>query len=278
MPKKLSLSFVVKTFVCGVAFILAALYFSSLCAEIAGDYSVLFTDGVFIILLKLAVAALIFLLMMSVVAALVRPIWIAMIVFVVAAFMYPLSVGFYGVTFIAALIELILTILYLLFASYQFKNQIKFSTHPLFGKKLLMSTLLAVLVAVSVVVGYDADSATKDYVIPPVAKTFYIEQMTTIFKNVIESQKGTDEQKGAALNEAVKGVSDAYDNAENELKSGKYYVGILLGILAFVVMQTAFILVAVLALLIVPPFFWILGIIRFTHVVTEKVEVSRVTL
>lgn len=276
--KKFDLGFIVKVVVCGVAFVSAMAYFSSLCAGVVSDYSVLFGGAIVMFLVKLAIAAVIFLLMTSVVAALLRPTWVAMIVYAVGAFMYPVLVGFERVTLISAAVALVLLILYLLFAVHQFDNQIKFSTHPLLGKKLLMGSLLAALVAVSVGLGYNVDSAAKNYVLPPFVKGFYVDQMTSIVKGTINAQKATDKQKEAALGEATKSFNEIFDKAEKELKPSQGYIGILFGVVAFIALQIVFILVSIVALILVPLLFWILEITHFTHLVTEKVEAKRLTL
>lgn len=279
---QLTPNYIVKTSVCGVAFVAVMVYFSSLCASLVDNYFVIFNDAVFPIIGELLISVVLFLLVVGVIAALVRPVWLAIIVYAVGAFMYPLIVGFGPVTAASASIVFILLLAYLLFEARQFGNQIKFSTYPLGGKKMLLGSLLAALVAVAVGVGYNVDSAAENYIVPPVLKTLITEQTSSMAKVTVDKQvEGQDvsaQQKGIMIQEIQKKFNDIINDIEMNLGSDKTNIGVFLGVLVFASLQIIFIVVSLLSMLLIPLLFWILKITGFTKTTTGKVEVTRITL
>lgn len=279
--KKVDSGYVIRTAVCVLAFLATAVYFFHLCSGVADNYLLFtaFTKKTAITwFVNFAVSAALFIIMLGVTAALVRPTWIAMAAYAVAAGLYIFFVGSGIVTWVAAGVSVAVLVSYLIAEVHLFSNQIKVSTHPLGEKKMLICTLLAALISVSVAVGYMNDSVKRNYVLPPEAKTVYSQYMMKLAEGTIDAQKPTARQKETALKEAEKKVNDLVVKTEDTIKPVQKYIPVILGFFAFCVFQMVLIFVGIFAMLFVPLLFWILKITHFTHIITEKCEVTRLTL
>lgn len=279
--KKVDFGYVIRTTVCAAAFILAAAYFSSSCAGLAGNYLMLinFKSQVAISwLIHFLLSATLFIVMLGVTAALIRPMWIAMVTYLFSAVLYIRFLGFSPATLITATVFVVILVLYLLSAAYLFGNQIKPSTHPLVEKKILVCSLLAALIAVSVGMGVGNDMTKRGSVIPPELKSYYSQFMMDVMKGQVDAQKATEKQKQVVLEEAKKNVNDTIVKMENDLKPFQLHISIFFGVLAFFAFQIVLFFVGILSMLLVPLLFWILKITHFTHTVNEKCDVTRLTL
>jgi formate/nitrite transporter FocA (FNT family) len=201
-----------------------------------------------------------------------------MIGYAVGAALYPLIVGSSVITWVTALVFAGALILYLIATSRLFANQIEVSTHPLGEKKMMISLLLAILVSVSVAVGYISDSTARSYVIPPEGKTAISKYMVNTVQSLIDGQKATAKQKEDAIKEAQKAADDTVNKIEEQLKPAQKYVPVMLGAIVFSLAQIVLIFVVIIAALLVPLLFLILKAARFIHTVTEKCQVVRWTL
>lgn len=279
--KKVDLGYVIRTAVCVLAFLASAMYFFHVCGGVADNYLMFagFTARTAILwFVNFAASAALFVIMIGVTAALIRPTWIAMATYAVAAGLYIFFVGSSVVTWVAAGVSVAILVLYLVAEVHLFGNQIKASTHPLGEKKMLICTLLAVLISVSIAVGYMTDSVKRSYVLPPEAKTVYSQYMMKMAEGQLDAQKAIARQKETALKTVEKNINDLVTKAEEAIKPVQKYIPVILGFFAFFLFQMVLIFVGIIAMLFVPLLFWILKITHFTHVVTEKCEVTRLTL
>jgi len=279
--KKVDLGYVIRTAVCVLAFLAAAAYFFYVCKGVADNY-LLFTSftvhAAILWFVNFAVSAALFIVMLGVTAALVRPKWVAMIVYAVSAVLYVFFVGSSLAVWITAAVSAALLVSYFLAVVHLLGNQIKVSAHPLGEKKMLVCMLLAALISVAIAVGYANDSVRRNYVLPPEAKTAYSQYMMKLAKTQVDAQKATARQKETALKTAEKNISDLANKAEETIKPVQKYVPVILGFFAFFLFQMVFIFIGIIAMPFVPLLFWILKITHFTHIVTEKCEVTRLTL
>lgn len=279
--KKVDLGYVIRTTVCALAFLASAVYFSYVCGGVADNYLLFasFTAHTAILwFVNFAVSAALFIIMLGVTAALVRPTWVAMVTYAVAAGLYIFFVGSGVVALVAAGVSVAILVSYLIAEVHLFGNQIKASTHPLGEKKMLICTLLAALISVSIAVGYMNDSVKRNYVLPPEAKTAYSQYMMKLATAQVDEQKATAKQKETALKAAEKNINDLAVKTEESIKPVQKYIPVILGFFAFFLFQMVLIFVGIFAMLFVPLLFWILKITHFTHIVTEKCEVTRLTL
>jgi hypothetical protein len=277
-----SLGYVIRTSACLLVFLAVSAYLAHVCSVVADNYLLLAavsgSKALISWSINLGIAVVLFVLAVGVVAALVRPMWVAMIGYAVGAALYPLIVGSSVITWVTALVFAGALILYLIATSRLFANQIEVSTHPLGEKKMMISLLLAILVSVSVAVGYISDSTARSYVIPPEGKTAISKYMVNTVQSLIDGQKATAKQKEDAIKEAQKAADDTVNKIEEQLKPAQKYVPVMLGAIVFSLAQIVLIFVVIIAALLVPLLFLILKAARFIHTVTEKCQVVRWTL
>jgi len=277
-----SLGYVIRISACLLAFFAASAYVAHACSVVADNYLLLAAipaSGALISwAINLGISIVLFVFAVGLVAALVRPMWVAMIGYVVGAVLFPLIVGSSIITWVVALIFAGVLILYLVSIVRLFANQIEVSTHPLGEKKMLISLLISILISVSVAIGYINDSTARNYVIPPEGETAYSQYMMKMAESLVDQQNGTAKQKEAALKEAGKKVDETFDKVEQSLKPVQKHIPILIGVVVFSLVQMVLIFVVMLVAVLIPLLFLILKAARFIHVVTEKREVSRWTL
>lgn len=273
--------YIIRTASCVITFLIAAAYFSYTCSTVVNNYGLLFqpTSAAAISwFINFAISAALFIIMLGVTVALIRPIWIAMVTYAISAIMYVIFIGPNIATWITAGILFAILLVYSLAEVKLFKNQIKASTHPLGEKKALICTLLAVLLSVAVAVGYDKDATKRNFIIPPETETAFSQYLVNSAKTQIDAQKGTDQEKKAALEKATTDVKSLIEKQKEALKPAKTYIPYMLGISVFLIFQMILIFVGILSMIFVPLLFWILNITHFTHTITEQCEVSRLTL
>lgn len=277
-----SAGYVMRTLACLLVFLAASVYLAHVCSVVADNYLLLAavsgSKALISWAINLGIAVVVFVLAVGVVAALVRPMWVAMIGYAVGAILYPLIVGSSFATWITALVFAVFLILYLIATARLFGNQIEVSTHPLGEKKMMVSLLIAILLSVSVAVGYISDSTARSYVIPPEGRTAISKYMVNTMQSMIDTQKATAKQKENALKEAQKSADDTINKIEEQLKPMQKYVPVMFGAIVFSLAQIVLIFVVMIAALLVPLLFLILKATHFIHTVTEKCEVVRWTL
>jgi len=273
--KKIDIGYIIRISSCILAFLGTVIYFSYSCKIIVNNYLTIATVSW---LINCAVASVLFMIMLSVTAVLLRPFWIAIITYGAGAILFALMVGSAAAMWIAAGIFLIVLVLYLFFEIGQLKNQIKFSTHPLGDKKILICSLLAMMISVALGVGYLNDSTKRNYIIPPEAKTYLQQTMMNGAKTALNSQKGTEKQKQAALKQTEEKIKTMINDQENSLKPNQKYIPLTLGVFAFFFFQMALFLISLISAIFIPLVFWILKISHFTHTSVENCETQHLTL
>jgi len=282
MTKKTTdVGFYARLIACTLAFLAAIFYLAHSCAALANNLPMLITPSMEATVpwaIHMAVSALAMIVMTGVATALLRPVWIGILTFAVGACLFPLVVGSGIGTWISAAVLFFILLSNLLFVNRQMKNQIKFSSHPTGEKKMIMASLLAALLCVSLGIGYLRDSAKRNYVFPPEATTFFSQMMMKTVQAQIDAQKPPEEQRQVALKEAETKVQKMVTDAEAKIKPNQKYIPIGLGAFAFFFLPIVFIFLSILSAPLIPLVFWILKVARFTHAETDKVEVSRLTL
>lgn len=265
----------VKLIACIAAFIAAMTFFSIMCARLVNNYFI--TVDWFV---NFGISALLIFIMLGVTAVLVRPFWLALATYFSGAVIYAVFTGMGIVSWIAAAVCFALLFFYLLFESGQLKNQIKFSTHPLGDKNMLLCSLFAALVAVSLSFGYSADSLKRAYIFPPQIKSAVMDQATAQFKSAIEKQspKASEKQKQSALKTSLENVRKMMDDVEKNAQPYKNYISIFIGLFAFIIFQIVLFLIAFVAQILLKFVFWLFNVTHYTNSIVEKIEVKRLTL
>ncbi|MBI4994689.1 hypothetical protein HZC21_03530 [Candidatus Peregrinibacteria bacterium] len=265
--KGIDVGYIIRVFACILAFIATIIYFSYSCRILVNNYLTIITVPW---LINFAVASILFIIILSVTVVLLRPFWIAISVYGLGAILYAFIVGFSIAAWIAAAVFLVSLILYLFFEIGQLNNQIKFSTHPLGDKKILICSLLAMMISVALGIGYYQDSIKRNYVVPPETKTFILQQ---VMKGV-EKQK----QKQAAVKQIEEKLKTMINDAEKSLKPYQKYIPIALGILSFLLFQIVLFFISFISAIFIPLVFWLLKVTHFAHTAVEKRKTQHLTL
>lgn len=280
--KKLDAVVVAKTACCVIFFIVCVGFFAKVSAALSNDYFLLImpTAGKTIPwLIRLAISSLLFAVSAGVVAVIVRPIWIAVLTYLVGAFLYVLIAGSSSATWIVAAIIFVCMSLYALYISKQLRNQVNFSLHPLSDMKVLLFSLLAALISVSFALGYSTDSARHGgYILPPEIKTLGVNYLYDQQKPLIDAQPGTKAQKEKALKAAHDKMQSTVDDMEKGLKPIQVGIPFMLGVSLFFIIQLIFILLSFVAMASLSLLFFILKVTHFTHLANEMREVTYITL
>lgn len=273
--KEVDVGYFIRISACILAFLAAIIYFSYLCKALVNNY---FLVAAAPWLIKFAVASILFMVVLSVTVVLIRPFWIAIITYGLGAVLYAFMVGFSMAVLIAAAVFLAALILYLFFEISQLNNQIKFSTHPLGDKKILICSLLAVMVSVAFGIGYAQDSIKRNYVVPPETKTFLLKQMTNVAEKALSGQKIAEKQKQIAVKQTEEKLQAMMNDAEKTLKPIQKYIPIVLGVLSFLCFQMVLFFISFISAIFIPLVFWFLKISHFAHTAVEKCEAQHLTL
>jgi hypothetical protein len=281
VPQKLDAGYAIKTGACILFFLCAMGYFSSVCAEVSNNYLfILFPSAAVTVpwLVRLGVSALLLVLMAGVVAVLVRPFWLAAIAYFLAAIIYVMSIGSGIATLIVAGIFFLFMLAFQRFVSKQLKNQINFTPHPLTDMNMLLLLIMSVMVSAAFGIGYVTDAAKRSYLLPPEAKPLISNMMMGQAKSSIDAQKGTPEQKKAALESATKQVGGTVDGIEKSLLPLKPAIPYLLGIILFSALVSIFSILGFVPILLGKILFRLFRMTRFTNDTVETLEVRHITL
>lgn len=273
--KRRDVGYIIRVCACVLVFLIAVIYFSYSCKTLANNY---FLVAAAPWLIKFAVASILFMVVLAVTVVLLRPFWIAIITYGLGAVLYAFMVGFSMAVLIAAAVFWVALILYLFFEIGQLNNQIKFSTHPLGDKKILICSLLAVMVSVAFGVGYSQDSIKRNYVVPPETKAFVMKQAADVADKMLSEQKITAQQKQIAVKQTEEKLQAMMSDTEKNLKPAQKYIPIVLGVAAFLCFQMVLFLISFISAIFIPLAFWLLKISRFAHTAVEKCETQHLTL
>ncbi|MFA6918266.1 MAG: hypothetical protein WC285_05590 [Candidatus Gracilibacteria bacterium] len=279
--KKTDWGYVIRTAFCVLALLATITYFIHECSVVANNYSMLVrptsapTISWFI---NFMASAVLFMMALGITVALVRPVWITIIAYAISALLYVFFIGSNFATWITAGVFLAILVLYLFAEVHLFQNQIKASTHPLGEKKMLVCSLLAILLSVAIGVGYAKDATQRNFVIPPEAETALSQYLTNMAKTQLEAQKLPEKQMQEALKKAEESTKTMVEKQKETMQPTKQYIPVLIGFLVFFISQIILIFAGIISMFLVPLLFWILSITHFTHTVTEKCEVTHLTV
>ncbi|MBI5152153.1 hypothetical protein HZA39_01345 [Candidatus Peregrinibacteria bacterium] len=281
---KPNIGYIIKTAACIAVFFASMAFFSLMCKALVDNYIFLIAPTMKITvpwLIKLGISVLLILITLGIVAVLVRPVWLAIATLAAGSILYPLIAGGGYITWILAAVSCAsLSGGYLYFVVKQMRNQVNFSTHPLGEKKLLVCSLLALLIAVSLGLGYAEDSARRNYIIVPEIKTLAQDYVVyqAIQIAVKQYPKITAKQKEAAAESVKKNMKKTFDDVEKNMEKYKSTLPVIFGAIAFMIFQMVLIFIAMIASIFSTFIFSLLRITHFTRITTETCEVKHLTL
>ncbi|MEY4723194.1 MAG: hypothetical protein RLZZ324_707 [Candidatus Parcubacteria bacterium] len=268
---------IAKTAACVLFFLAAATFFAGACAELAANYGMILVPTAAILpwLIRILVSAFLTMLGFGVVAAMVRPLWVAMLVMAAAGALFALLLGGGVVAWAGAAAGAALLCGLLLGIAKGLENQIHFSVRPVSDKELKLSSILAVLVAVAVGMGYAADAGRGQYVIPPRIMVAIAAQLNGSIASLAQTQMVPAALRGA-VQEAAKGqVAAMIAGFETMARPFAAYAPYVLGLVAYFTAQLAFYLPGLLASLLIGPVLWLLKMTGFVRESSGMEMVSR---
>lgn len=271
----------IKVGICVLALFLCMAFFAYVCREVVNDYLMVLIPNAKTILwlIRLCVATLLLSTAIGIVAVLVRPVWIAMIAYVVAAIIYALITdGGSVTTLIVALVFSIFSLTYLRFVFRQLENQVNFSTHPLSDMKFLLFSLLALLVTVTFGLGYSVDAARRSYVIPPEIRAPTLDFVMSQAKTTVDKQKISAAQKKEALASTRNKIESTLNDLEKQAQPTKKWIPIIIDVTLFFIVQIVFILLGFISLVVLQLVFFLLKLTHFAHLNVEKREIKHLTI
>lgn len=270
----------VKTATCVTLFVASMTFFADACADLMMNYSLLFApsvDATVPWVVQIGISAFAVMLTFGLVATLVRPIALGAATMFAGAVVYALILGGGLAAWCAAAAGALMLIALLMNVTKQMENQIKFTLHPVSDKEFLLSSILAVLVATSVGLGYVEDAARGGYVVPPRLTGAFESQMSASVGAFMQTELVPAALRGAAQEAAKEQVAVMARGFERLAEPFAAYVPYVLGALAYFTAQIAFFIPGFVASLVIAPLVYFLKLIRFVHVSKESRIVTRLT-
>ncbi|HSD12554.1 MAG TPA: hypothetical protein VLC10_03270 [Patescibacteria group bacterium] len=276
-----NVGFVVKTLLCILAFAAAAAVFAYACAELMVDYSLVFTPSKELTLpwlIRMGAGSFAFLLTFGVIAVLVRPLWLAAMTLAGGMVVYAFVLGGGLVAWCGAAVGAAMLLGLLYSVAKQIENQIDFTLRPVSDKELVISSILAILVAVPVGLGYAVDAEKGHYVIPPRITAYVQEQSMAYVEKMVDAQLVPEMLRGSVTSAAKEQVAATIKGLDKMAEPYAPYVPYALGALAYFSFQVLLFIPGFIASLLLAPFIWLLKVIRFAHVTKQTRVVTRLTL
>ena len=279
--KSIGAGFVVKTTLCVIAFLAAAALFAFACGEVLVDYTMLFApskEQTLPWLIRTGASALLFLLTFSVTVVLVRPAMLAAATIVGGMAVYALVLGGGLAAWCGAGAGAVMLVTLLYSVVKQIENQIDFSLRPLGDKELVLSSVLAVLIAVPAGLGYAVDAERGHYVIPPRITAYVQQESEAYVGKIVGTELVPAPLRDAAMDSAKEEVATMVKGLEKTAEPYGQYVPYILGALAYFSFQVVMFIPGFAAVLLLAPIFFFLKLFGFAHVSKQTRVVTRLTL
>jgi len=278
---KLSVARIIKTVVCVIAFLGVMAGFSFLCRELVGNYLLLVLPQASLTanwLARLAIWVVCLAVTINIMAVLVRPVWLAITAYFLAAIIYVLIIGASEAMLVIAVIFFAGLSSRLMFVVRQLNNQINFSIHPLSDKNNVFFALLALLVASTFWLGYSQDMAKRAFIIAPEIKSVIVDLSVSQTKGLIKKQKLPLAQEKMAITAASQKVQEMIEGFEKPLAPFSRFVPIIFAAILFSFLMTVFLFLGIVSLLVLKILFALMRLAHFTSFTVENREIKHLIL
>lgn len=210
----------------------------------------------------------------GVVAALVRPVWVGIIVFALSGMALVLGWQVALVSTALALISVLCASLYAVGVAKELKERIRFSVRPVTGEQGLLVLSLALLACGSLYVGYAEHIEREGFSVPET----YVETLGEQIERQIEArvpERERQEVLDAFREEFRRGVDEFFDQT---VKPNERYIPLIVAGGVFTPLVTVTRLLAWLPSAILSIIFPLLRALRITEVVRETKETERLVI
>jgi hypothetical protein len=277
-----SATWAVKIAVLAILLVLAGLLFGRACGQISRQYDlVLLLDASFIqVLLFLLVAVAATAIAGGLTAALVRPLWLCAVIFVLSACAVFLGwgVSLHGAA--VALVYLLVSLLYCRGVATSLDSRLKFSVEPISGSQSVLLTGLAIAASLSLYFGYAAEIEDAGFTFPPALRDTMRQMVMAPMTTQIEGRTDlTSEQKDALLAQVMQGFEEQWlGPVEESLQSVEGFVPWIVAFMLFQLLTVVNALLSWVPVVILSAIFPVLTALGVTKKLTETREVERLTL
>jgi len=214
------------------------------------------------------------------VAALVRPLWICIVAFAVSALAAFIAWEVSLASGVAALIYLIVSLLYCRGVAEALDNRLKFSVEPLSGSQSILLAGLAIAACTGLYFGYAAEIEERGFTFPPAMREMLREMTMEPMQAQIEARTDlTSEEKDALLAQMMGGFEEQWMRPMEEMiQSYEKFIPVMIAFMLFqflAVINTLFAWIPVAILAIIFPILTALGLAKK---VTETREMERLSI
>jgi len=273
---------IVKIIFLAILLIAASWFFGLWCGRVGQAYTLFFRPGREILelglwlLLAIGVVAV----TAGLVAALLRPLWVAVVAFVLSALAMVLGwqVGIGPALF--GLLYFVASLLYTRGVAGELNDRLRFSVEPVSRGLSLLFLVLALVASGSLCLGYAAHIEKEGFTFPLAFKEMMTKMTITPMREAIEAQTDlTPQERERALAEMEEGFEEMWMGPlEEMIEPYERLIPVAVAIGTFMILQTILGLLSWIPGLILAMIFPLLQITGMTRVVTETREVERLTL
>lgn len=260
----------------------AGWFFGLWCGRFGQVYTLFFQPGreILELALWLLLAILVVAVTAGLVAALLRPLWVALVAFALSALAMVLG---WQVGIGPALLGLLYFVICLLYArgvAKELNERLSFSVESVFRGLSLLFMALALVVCGSLYIGYAAHIEREGFTLPPASKEIMTRMTIVPIRQAIEARTDiTPQEKEVILKEMEEGFEEVWMGPlEEMIRPYERLIPVVVAIATFMILQTILGLLSWIPGLILAVIFPILQITGVTKVVKESREVERVVL
>ena len=273
---------IVKIIFLALLLIAASYFFGIWCGRFGQAYTLFFQPGREILelglWLLLAIAAVA--VTAGLVAALLRPLWVAVVAFALSALAMVLG---WQVAIGPALLGLFYLVICLLYArgvTKELSERVRFSVEPVSRGLSLLLVVLALVACGSLYLGYAAHIEGEGFTFPSTFKEMMTKMTIIPMREAIEARTDlTPQEKERALAEMEEGFEEMWMGPlEEMIKPYERLIPVVIAIGTFMTLQTILSLLSWIPGLVLAVIFPILQITGMTKVVRETREVERLVI
>jgi len=265
-----------------VLLIAASWFFGIWCGRFGQAYTLLFQPGREILELGLwlLLAIMVVAVTAGLVAALLKPLWVAVVAFALSALAMILG---WQVGIGPALLGLLYFLLSLPYArgvTRELNERLRFSVEPVSRGLSLLFMVLALVACGSLYLGYAAHIEREGFTLPPTFKEMMTRMTVVPIREAIEAQTDlTPQEKERALAEMEEGFEEMWMGPlEEMIKPYERLIPVVMAVGTFMTLQTILGFLSWIPGLILAVIFPLLQITGMTKVVRETREVERLVI
>ncbi len=273
---------IVKIMFLALLLIAAGYFFGIWCGRLGQAYTLFLQPGreILELVLWLLLAIVVVAVTAGLVAALLKPLWVAVVAFALStlAMILGWQVGIGPA--LGGLLYFIICLLYARGVIKELNERLKFSVEPVSRGLSLLFLVLALVACGSLYLGYAAHIEREGFTFPPAFKEMMTKMTVIPMREAIEAQTDlTPQEKERALAEMEEGFEEMWMGPlEEMIEPYERLIPIAVAIGIFMTLQTILGLLSWIPGLILAMIFPLLQITGMTRIVRETREVERVVI